>query len=197
MFGPQPKGFWTDRLEPSHKQFRHLLAGGWYTVIKGFWDYDGVGHAEMETWSFQGYSFLPYDDGLSLFVSFDGEHEWHIRMQCTEDRQGPIVDSLADYVVPTSSPQVAKAACGVGSKPIVRREWRWWPDEFGGPARTMTIGANAVHWHMDADDDFKQASSDTEQSIEDFLTKGPAWTAPDEIAESMALHFGLRADPKR
>jgi hypothetical protein len=29
---------------------------------------------------------------------------------------------------------------------------------------------------MYADNDFKQASSDTEQSIEDFLTKGPAWT---------------------
>ena len=31
----------------------------------------------------------------SLFVSPDGESEWHIRLMCTPDEQGAVVDSLA------------------------------------------------------------------------------------------------------
>jgi Domain of unknown function (DUF3601) len=195
--GPKPKGFWTGLARQANSDYHHLVAGEWYTVVKGFWDYDRQGHPEMETWLFRGSSFSPYSDGLSLFVSFDGEHEWHIRLQCADDQQGPIVDSLEDYVVPTLSSAVPKAECDTSRKPVVQREWCWWPDEFGGPATQLSIGANGVHWHIDADDDFKQSSRDADQSIEDFLTKGPAWTVPDEVAQSIWLHFGFCRTPAR
>ena len=68
-----------------------------YMVVQAFQDFDGNEHPVGETWSFIGSSFLPYDDGLSLFVAIDGERR-HIRMQWREDQQGAIVDNLADYV---------------------------------------------------------------------------------------------------
>jgi len=68
--------------------------------VKPFRDYDGDEHAIGETWFFLGYSFLLYDDGLSLFVSIDGRQEWQIRLRWTPEDQGPIVDSLDRYVVP-------------------------------------------------------------------------------------------------
>jgi hypothetical protein len=45
-----------------------------------------------------GFSFLPYDDGLSLFVSLDGKSEWHIPMQWRPEEQGTVLDNLAEYV---------------------------------------------------------------------------------------------------
>ena len=47
---------------------------------------------------FLGYSFLPYDDGLSWFVSFDGKQEWHIPMQWRDEEQGKTIDALAQFV---------------------------------------------------------------------------------------------------
>jgi hypothetical protein len=41
---------------------------------------------------------LPHDDGLSLFVSLDGDREWHIRLQWRDDQQGPLIDRLEDYI---------------------------------------------------------------------------------------------------
>jgi len=51
-----------------------------------------------ETWTFLGHNFLPHDDGLSLFVSLDGDREWHIRLQWRDDQQGPLIDRLEDYI---------------------------------------------------------------------------------------------------
>src|SRR5690606_15598829 len=53
----------------SSHQFLH--AGHRYRVIRGFRDFDGDEHPPGERWIFHGSSFLPYDDGLSLFVSID------------------------------------------------------------------------------------------------------------------------------
>ena len=37
---------------------------------------------------FLGHSFLPYEDGMSFFVSIDGINEWHLRLQWRPEEQG-------------------------------------------------------------------------------------------------------------
>ena len=106
MYGPQPKGFWSSREAPNcGASHQFLFAGRRYRVIGEFYDHDRHVHPAGEEWLFLGYSFLPYDDGMSFFVSFDGEQEWHIPMQWREEEQGPILDSLGSYVAEVSSPQ--------------------------------------------------------------------------------------------
>ena len=77
----------------------HPVAGKRYRVIKAFKDFDRQDHPVGETWTYVGTAFLPYDGGRSIFVSADGEHEWHIRMQDREEEQRDILDHLRDYVV--------------------------------------------------------------------------------------------------
>lgn len=98
MIGPEKMGF----LRKSHKGNAHqfLHPSKWYRVIKNFKDHDGSLHLEGEEWMFLGYSFLPYDDGLSWFVSFDGKQEWCIPMQWNASSQSVIIDSLSEYICP-------------------------------------------------------------------------------------------------
>jgi len=77
--------------------FKHLVNGRQYAVIQTFRDFDNGEHAVGEVWTYIGSSFLPYDDGLSLFVEIDGK-ERQIRMQWRDDEQGPIIDHLQAYV---------------------------------------------------------------------------------------------------
>lgn len=79
-----------------------LKSGRRYRVVKAFVDFDGDLHAVGEQWDFLGSAFLPYDDGLSLFVSLDGTNQWHIPMQCRPETQGEVVARLDDYLVATS-----------------------------------------------------------------------------------------------
>lgn len=95
MYGPKPRGFWSTN---SAAKYKHLISGHSYEVIQEFTDYDQFTHRVGEQWTFLGYSYLPYDDGLSLFVSMDGSNEWHIRMQCVPEQQGTIVDHLEMFV---------------------------------------------------------------------------------------------------
>lgn len=96
MYGPRDGGHWTSTaLDPSHA---FLKAGRRYRVLRTFTDFDGDVHLEGETWTFLGASFLPYDDGLSLFVSKDGVREWQIRMQWRPEAQGPVLDVLGEYL---------------------------------------------------------------------------------------------------
>ena len=67
-------------------------------MTTAFVDYDNVTHEVGERWTFLGEGFLPYESGLSLFVEHNGA-EVHIRMQCRDDAQGPIVQAFSDYVV--------------------------------------------------------------------------------------------------
>jgi hypothetical protein len=76
----------------------HLVPGGLYEVISEFVDFDRVAHPSGERWTFLGSAFLPHDDGLSLFVSLDGQAEWHIRLQWRLEDQGPIIEHLKDYI---------------------------------------------------------------------------------------------------
>jgi hypothetical protein len=96
MIGPRPNGQWMSRLRP--QPFKHLAVGQRYRVIRGFVDFDGDHHPVGEVWTFLGQNFLPCDDGLSLFVSLDGEREWHIRMQWRPEAQAAVIDSLHDHV---------------------------------------------------------------------------------------------------
>jgi hypothetical protein len=95
MFGPRPLDFWNS---PTAEPFDLLRPGQRYRVTRTFVDFDGDEHPEGESWIFLGHNYLPAEDGLSLFVSLDGEHSWHIRMQWLETEQGTILENLEDYV---------------------------------------------------------------------------------------------------
>ena len=98
MIGPgAPKGTYSGR-GVGHG-FGHLVPGKRYRVVKAFTDFDREEHPVGEEWTYVGTAFLPYDDGRSLFVSADGEGEWHIRMQDRAEEQGPVLDRLREYVV--------------------------------------------------------------------------------------------------
>ena len=79
------------------RDFMHLVSGRRYTVVQAFADFDRDEHPVGEAWTYIGSAFLPYDDGLSLFVEIDDKTR-HIRMQWRDEEQGPIIDRLKDYV---------------------------------------------------------------------------------------------------
>lgn len=86
------------KVFPHLRDFHHLIIGRRYRVVKIFTDYDRGEHPVGEEWTFEGHSFLPYDDGLSLFVALDDGRTQHIRMRWTPEDQGPVVDALPHYV---------------------------------------------------------------------------------------------------
>ncbi|MDR2214454.1 MAG: DUF3601 domain-containing protein [Nevskiaceae bacterium] len=99
MYGPQAIGYWSSRKAPNNSsKYQHLNAGKRYHVTREFLDYDRSIHPVGENWMFMGSSFLPYEDGWSLFVSPDGKHEWMFRMQSRPEEQAAILNSLAEYV---------------------------------------------------------------------------------------------------
>jgi Domain of unknown function (DUF3601) len=69
-----------------------------YRVVAAFVDYDWNAHAVGERWTFIRKIFLPYEDGLSLFVEEDGR-ETHIRLQDRDGEQAHFVDAFSDFVV--------------------------------------------------------------------------------------------------
>ena len=98
MNGPFPKGqFDSAKAAPPHTR---LTPGTRYRVAKTFTDYDGGVHEAGETWTFLGDNFVPYHDGMSLFVSLDGEREWQIRLEWTDEGQGEILDSVDSWFQP-------------------------------------------------------------------------------------------------
>ncbi|WP_420139277.1 DUF3601 domain-containing protein [Sphingomonas sp.] len=107
MQGPAAKGHWTGAAEPL--AYGGLMPGHSYEVAKAFRDYDGDLHPQGERWRYLTYSFLPYDDGLSLFVAITPDQEWHIRLQDRPEEQGEIVRHLSDYIAPDldTAPQIA------------------------------------------------------------------------------------------
>lgn len=79
--------------------FAHLSPGRDYVVARAFRDFDNGDHRPGENWTFIGSSFLPYDDGLSLFAVIDGQHR-QVRMQWRDEAQGPVIDNLKEYLQP-------------------------------------------------------------------------------------------------
>ena len=78
--------------------FGHLIRGRQYAVVQAFRDYDADMHPIGEIWTFLGSSFLPYEDGLSLFVRC-GNADFQIRLQWRDDAQGEIISNLGTYVL--------------------------------------------------------------------------------------------------
>ena len=76
-----------------------LTEGQSYRIIKPFTDYDRYVHEAGETWVFEGTSFLPYDDWLTVIVKREGvEHTQAFRMQWRSEEQGDVIDHFRDYV---------------------------------------------------------------------------------------------------
>ncbi len=96
MYGPKPLGFWSKH---SSAPWGPLQTGSRYRVTRGFTDFDGVDHPVGEEWRFLGSNYSPYDSGLSLFVSLDGDQEWHIRLQDAPGAQGELLRELDAHVV--------------------------------------------------------------------------------------------------
>lgn len=96
MYGPCPPGHFTAR--GGRDKFQHLRVGHSYRVTQPFTDYDGDLHPAGESWTYLGHNFVPYHDGLSLFVSLDGTQEWQIRLSWNPEDQGPIIDALETYI---------------------------------------------------------------------------------------------------
>ncbi|KAA0970723.1 DUF3601 domain-containing protein [Aureimonas fodinaquatilis] len=86
--------------EPELTSFKHLEPGKRYRVTKGFTDYDGRYHPTGESWTFLRHSFLPYDDGLTLFVRLDDGILNTVRLQWRPDEQGPVIDTIEKHIVP-------------------------------------------------------------------------------------------------
>ena len=98
MHGPYPKGHFNAAKGATSNS--RLIPGTRYRVAKPFADYDGGVHEAGETWTFLGDNFVPYHDGMSLFVSLDGEREWQIRLEWTDQGQGEILDSVDSWFQP-------------------------------------------------------------------------------------------------
>ena len=74
-----------------------LIPGKTYRVIREFTDYNGLPHALDETWRFISHNFVPYYDGLTLYVERDGRTV-PIQLQWSPEAQGHIVSEFSDYV---------------------------------------------------------------------------------------------------
>ena len=56
------------------KAYGHLHPGRHYRVERDFRDHDGRLHRQGQQWRYRTYTFLPYEDGLSLFfLTKDGD----------------------------------------------------------------------------------------------------------------------------
>ena len=99
MRGPFPKETYTGHILPQKRpNWGHLKPGKKYIVKREFRDYDDDRHPPGESWMFLGYSYQHMDEGLSLFVSIDGEQEWYLPLQGGSDKQGEVMDYLEQYI---------------------------------------------------------------------------------------------------
>jgi len=74
-----------------------LTPGKQYRLVASFVDYDDIAHPIGDNWTFLAKNFLPYDDGLTLYVERDGE-EVPLRLQWRAETQGWIIDHFSDFV---------------------------------------------------------------------------------------------------
>jgi len=86
-------------LFPAEQKFTavDMIVGKQYRVVKPFTDFDGRVHDSGESWIFTGKNFLPYDDGLTVYVKRD-DRDHTFRMQWRDEAQGNIISHFSDYV---------------------------------------------------------------------------------------------------
>jgi hypothetical protein len=90
-------------MQEPPQAFKHLQPGRRYRVAGAFVDYDGVGHSEGESWLFLTYGFLPYEDGLSLFIRTDDGAKGRIRLQWRPESQAEVIDALENHLTEVPS----------------------------------------------------------------------------------------------
>lgn len=105
--------------EANRLPYRHLRPGGRYMVVLEFVDHDRALHPVGEQWRYRGYSFLPYDDGLSLFISLDDVRDRQVRLQCVREEQADIVARLEQHMREIAPPE-EPAQPPPGSRPGLR-----------------------------------------------------------------------------
>ena len=66
-------------------------------MVAAFEDFDGITHAIGESWRFVSKNFVPYEDGLSLFVESEGRVV-QIRLQWRAETQGDVINGFSDLV---------------------------------------------------------------------------------------------------
>ena len=94
---------WIGRWLPGGAKVRtygHLVPDGSYTVVMPFTDYDGVRHSSGERWTFIRHDYLPYEDGLTLYLRAPDGRETQMRMQNRPEAQGAILDNFERYLAP-------------------------------------------------------------------------------------------------
>lgn len=81
-------------------EFKHLWVGRNYRIIRPFRDYDGNLHEPGDGWTYRGHSFLPYEDGLTLWIERPGKKVQcsSIRLQWRPESQADIIDRLQEYI---------------------------------------------------------------------------------------------------
>lgn len=75
---------------------QRMEPGREYVIIRAFTDFDGAERAVGERWTFRGYDFLPYDDGLTLFT----DPGPGVRLQWRREAQAEIIENLGAYIAP-------------------------------------------------------------------------------------------------
>lgn len=87
-------------MSSSRRKFTaaELIPGQTYRVLQAFTDYDGVTHPVGEIWRFVSKNFLPYEDGLSLFIERN-QQKTSFRLQWRAETQAQIIDNFSDFVI--------------------------------------------------------------------------------------------------
>ncbi len=85
------------------KAYGHLHPGRHYRVERDFRDHDGRLHRQGQQWRFRTYTFLPYEDGLSLFFLTKDGDDLEIRLQDRTGAEAAIIAALSD-VLPECEP---------------------------------------------------------------------------------------------
>ncbi|MDO7887284.1 DUF3601 domain-containing protein [Hymenobacter cheonanensis] len=74
-----------------------LVRGQRYQIMREFVDYDGGLHSVGETWLFEGTTFVPYDDELTLHVRAHGVPRAY-RLQWRPEEQEAIIENFTDFI---------------------------------------------------------------------------------------------------
>jgi hypothetical protein len=88
----------ASKIRPDDNYYKFLAVGQRYRVIRQFIDFDRGVHLPGDEWVFLGASYSPRDEGITIFVSVDGAHEWNIRFMDAPEEQGEILYDLETYV---------------------------------------------------------------------------------------------------
>lgn len=82
---------------------RELQQGSTYAVVSEFVNYDGITHTIGETWPVQEITFLPYHDGLSLFVIENGQKKQYLFQEIAEEQE-KLISNFMEHVKCHSMP---------------------------------------------------------------------------------------------